>query len=449
MVARSRFRGLGFAFSVGAGLGALVSLSLGSEAAAFSKGEGRSDPMKLIVSLEKQQIHIYRGTELIKSSRVSTGKKGHSTPAGIFSILQKRRWHRSNIYSNAPMPYMQRLTWSGIALHAGHVPGYPASHGCIRLPRGFASRLFSSTRLGAQVIVTEEETAPRPVAHSTLLQPRPLRLITMDETDALLKWEEDRKGPRRWVPLPARAQEVVPSDVSERSTFGTETTSHQVGNLERTRLSPAQASMQLGDFEHDLGQLEFYSERSTEPLRILITKRQGRKLVRDAQRLLHEAGHDPGPIDGWKGRETRAAIRDFQEAKGLETTGRVSPSLISALYAAVEEAPAPTGHLRVLQGGRKIFEGPVHIAEPEKPLGTHYYSALDFDIWDERARWLAVSPDASENAGALAALDRVKIPQRIRNELERRLVGGSSMIVSDGAVRMELGDGDDFVVLTD
>ncbi|WP_268932677.1 L,D-transpeptidase family protein [Sphingobium psychrophilum] len=119
-------------------------------------GQGPWDgPIYMVISIEKQMIHVYSGDQLIGLASVSTGMKGHRTPTGDFPILQKRQWHRSNLYSNAPMPYMQRLTWDGIALHAGHNPGYPASHGCIRLPYAFARDLFALTKMGTLVEVTQ------------------------------------------------------------------------------------------------------------------------------------------------------------------------------------------------------------------------------------------------------------------------------------------------------
>jgi hypothetical protein len=119
-----------------------------------------ADTLTMVVSIEKQMVHVYAGDRLVGMASVSTGMKGHGTPAGQFPILQKRQWHRSNIYSNAPMPYMQRLTWDGIALHAGHNPGYPASHGCIRLPLAFARRLFELTQLGTLVTVQRGAIGP-------------------------------------------------------------------------------------------------------------------------------------------------------------------------------------------------------------------------------------------------------------------------------------------------
>ena len=117
-------------------------------------------PLYLIISIERQAIHVYDGDRLVGLASVSTGASGHRTPTGEFPILQKREWHRSNLYSNAPMPFMQRLTWDGIALHAGHNPGYPASHGCIRLPTGFARKLFAMTRIGTLVRVNADEVRP-------------------------------------------------------------------------------------------------------------------------------------------------------------------------------------------------------------------------------------------------------------------------------------------------
>lgn len=115
--------------------------------------------VSVLVSLPEQRAYVFRGTTLIGVASISTGRRGRETPIGEFEILQKRRFHRSNLYSNAPMPFMQRLTWDGIALHAGHNPGYPASHGCIRLPDDFARRLFTLTDLGGTVEVTAQRVS--------------------------------------------------------------------------------------------------------------------------------------------------------------------------------------------------------------------------------------------------------------------------------------------------
>ena len=117
-------------------------------------------PVQIVVSIPLQKAYVYRGGTLIGATTVSTGRPGHETPAGTFEILQKRREHYSNRYNNAPMPFMQRLTWDGIALHAGHIPGRPASHGCVRLPLAFARELFAVTEVGAAVHIIQESPSP-------------------------------------------------------------------------------------------------------------------------------------------------------------------------------------------------------------------------------------------------------------------------------------------------
>jgi lipoprotein-anchoring transpeptidase ErfK/SrfK len=113
------------------------------------------DDTVVVVSLPQQLAHVYRNNVRIGVSTVSTGKPGHETPTGVFPILQKRKEHYSNLYDNAPMPFMQRLTWDGVALHAGRIPGYPASHGCVRLPKAFAQKLFGATGHGTIVVVAD------------------------------------------------------------------------------------------------------------------------------------------------------------------------------------------------------------------------------------------------------------------------------------------------------
>jgi lipoprotein-anchoring transpeptidase ErfK/SrfK len=115
-----------------------------------------AQPVTVVVSLPMQRAYVYRGDTMIAAATVSTGKDGKDTPTGIFPILQKREMHRSNLYNAAPMPFMQRLTWDGVALHAGNNPGFPDSHGCIRLPAAFARKLFSITSVGTNVIVTDQ-----------------------------------------------------------------------------------------------------------------------------------------------------------------------------------------------------------------------------------------------------------------------------------------------------
>jgi hypothetical protein len=124
-----------------------------------------SGPVILIVSLPDQRVYVYRDGVRVAASTCSTGKLGHRIPTGVFKILQKDKNHHSSTYNNAPMPYMNRLTWSGVALHAGQLPGYPASHGCVRLPKEFAELLFGVTKLGMTVVIADDKSQPEEVTH--------------------------------------------------------------------------------------------------------------------------------------------------------------------------------------------------------------------------------------------------------------------------------------------
>lgn len=209
--------------SVFVGAAALAATAAVAPANSEEPAADANQPMTIVVSLGNQKADIYRGTTLITSTSVSTGKRGYATKAGVFSILEKRRRHYSNLYNGAPMPWMQRLTWSGTALHAGVVPGYPASHGCIRLPYSFAPKLFSMTNVGGQVVVARSRVKPQLIEHPALLQPLPLPsppTLVKQETPHLptTRRSSNDAVPASKTRLPvvfARAEAIEPQAVSE------------------------------------------------------------------------------------------------------------------------------------------------------------------------------------------------------------------------------------------
>jgi L,D-transpeptidase catalytic domain len=158
--------------------GAKASVSIDTPISQLKKGEFlwmgeavTSGPVVMVVSLTEQKAYVYRNGVLIGATTVSTGRPGHLTPTGVFTVLQKQKEHRSTIYDGAPMPYMERLTWGGIALHAGGLPGYPESHGCVHLPSEFAQLLFDISPAGMTVVISSEATEPQRVAHPGYLAP--------------------------------------------------------------------------------------------------------------------------------------------------------------------------------------------------------------------------------------------------------------------------------------
>ncbi len=180
--------------------GAKESSPVGTEPAKLKPGEFVWDPaaapegpLVIVVSLPEQIARVYRNGLQIGVAKVSTGKPGHVTPTGIFTILNKDKDHRSKTYDNAPMPYSERLTWDGIALHAGGVPGYPESHGCVHMPTRFAELLFGITSVGMTVVIANNVSAPMEVSHPSFLSPVSAKGVPDGQPklsdDAVMRWE--------------------------------------------------------------------------------------------------------------------------------------------------------------------------------------------------------------------------------------------------------------------
>ena len=153
-----------------------------------------SGPVLAVISLAVQRCYVYRNGVLIGVATVSSGKPGHQTPTGVFTVLQKQVRHKSNLYDSAPMPYMERLSWSGVAMHAGNLPGYPASHGCIRMPTAFAKLLYGITSRGMTVVITDIDGVPRFAPTPDLLQSE-LAAKSEDAGGAIWEPQKSASGP--------------------------------------------------------------------------------------------------------------------------------------------------------------------------------------------------------------------------------------------------------------
>ncbi|OOG75874.1 hypothetical protein B0E45_02830 [Sinorhizobium sp. A49] len=400
-------------------LTASVVVFLFSPAAGFA---GSGAPLQIIVSKNQQSLVVYDGDAVIATSAVSTGKAGHSTPTGIFSILEKRRQHKSNIYSNAPMPFMQRLTWSGIALHgSNHVPAYPASHGCVRLPSKFAASLFKMTSRGMHVLITDHQVSPTEVSSAMLFQRQPA--------------PGDNPAPLSDVPLrPAISQaENVPVEVAM-----TETSTIPSAIVEESR----------------------------EPIRMLITRRGERDIRRDVQSALNQLGYIAGVPDGHIGPDTTAAISAFQTAEGAVVDGKLTPELTDAIFKKVGRDTPANGVILVRQGFKPIFEADVTIGKPEQALGTHFLQFHEVDGEKAEGKWYGVSlendlppatkkrlsidtdADASAFNAIQRTLGRLTISDDVRSRIGGLLADGSSLSISDMESGLETGDGTDFITIT-
>ncbi len=362
-------------------------------------------PMHVVVSLKEQRLWVYKGTEEIASSNISSGKAGYRTPTGVFSILQKRRHHRSNIY-NASMPHMQRLTWSGIALHAsGNVPNHPASHGCVRLPNEFAADLFKMNTRGVHVTIEQDPQIPVPIHHTSLFQPH--------ET-----WSVNPKYDR-WLNQYIAARYLVMDQ-----------------------------------------------QTSKQPLRILITRRTQGDDVRDAQRLLNMLGHNAGEEDGIMGPTTAKAIMSYQRVQGLQLTGLITAKLMTNLFLAGGEEFPKNGRILVRRGFKPVLQAEFEIKDPQIPMGSHLITAINFDRDAFITDWLAVTLEdrvyrqinlvgdlkVEPDTGRVLlsdTLNRIRIDVETRRRISQMLTPGSSITISDNGISGETGKkGTDFVVIT-
>jgi lipoprotein-anchoring transpeptidase ErfK/SrfK len=176
-------------------------------------------PVIISISIDQQKLKLYDANGLFAESPISTGMRGHPTPMGVFSVIQKEKLHHSNIYSGAPMPFMQRITWSGIAIHAGVLPGYPASHGCIRMPMAFAMKMWNWTKMGARVVVTPGEITPASFSHPLLaalkVAPQPIA-ADQPQPDAPMAAKADKAADADLKTKPLIAEVAV----ELRSTIG-------------------------------------------------------------------------------------------------------------------------------------------------------------------------------------------------------------------------------------
>ena len=173
----------------GAGVAVVANAATLGPNAYVWRDEGSVQPVSIVISIPDQKAYVYRGETLIAASSVSTGKDGKETPTGTFPILQKEEVHHSNLYDSATMPFMQRLTWDGVAIHAGRNPGFPASHGCIRVPAAFAKKLFAVTSRGTPVMVTEasaDEGWTPPVAYDPIQMEAETARANATQLDAIM-----------------------------------------------------------------------------------------------------------------------------------------------------------------------------------------------------------------------------------------------------------------------
>ena len=482
-----------------------------------------------IVSLADQHVTIYDSTGRIAQSRISTGMRGHPTPIGLFSIIGKERWHRSNIYSGAPMPFMQRITWSGVAMHLGVVPGYPASHGCIRLPDGFARKFWGMTQIGSRVVVARRDTTAVEISSTFLPVPklRPAPEVLASQQSSLPSSTPVKLASiSEASPISGEAQETPPGPPTAPKLLNP--IEYAKALKERALASKAAADQAAKDALRaaQAAGVEAHQARDdVNKAEIDLRAAEAKLAALDAQAPTAAAAAPPAtPPDATQAASTRPApsSTSTRGAPGADAaaeaasatagataqvdTDRARAALVEAqsreatkrqvAFAAVQtwkdavaarELAADTvkeaerrlkpasvlfskkeGRVFIRQDRKEVYEAPITFKDPDRPIGTHLFIAVNGDA-DGKVKWSAISvpsddprrkrskndksadpapAPAPQGDTASVALDRVEVADNVRERIAELVWVGAQVIVTDNARSDEMDDDTDIIVST-
>jgi hypothetical protein len=520
-------------------------------------------PVMAIVSVKDQRVSLYDANGGAMRAPVSSGSSGLETPVGTYSILQKNREHYSNVYDDAAMPFMQRITWSGVALHEGQLPGYPASHGCVRLPGSFAEQIFPLTKIGMRVIIARDDIAPVEITHPLLLKPAPLSTAPVATRTSFEDTSgQDEDGPRpfladlsNWPERQAELEalktaaaekaseaEALKAPVEDAKSVVADKTKHRATALKILRATEkikkvaddrAAAAERALAFVKDPVRLKPWETAKTKADAAVVSAtdrlakatadaqgalndRQGAKAqravrlaqqmklkaVKEATRADREltAAKSPGRFKKQEDATAKAAAQAAAAGQKHAVAAAAVQAAEAELQSATEDMAVATARLEaankvakeakrktlpvslfvslktqrlyVRQGHEPVVDVPVTISEPSKPIGTHVFTAVDYEMGANSLRWTAVSlarrsgreaaklsgmakrdgagvsePFPTDATVAAAALDRLTLPPEILDRVAASVWPGSSLIVSDEALHKETNAATDFIVL--
>ncbi len=392
------------------------------------------EPIMAIVSIKTQQVTFYDADGWILRAPVSTGITGRETPAGVFAVLEKDKDHHSSLYDDAWMPNMQRLTWNGIALHGGPLPGYAASHGCVRMPYDFAEKLFDKTWIGMRVIIAPNDAAPVEFSHPALFVPNAEAVAA----------------------APARAETLAREAAEAAKT------------ADETKKAAATAARETASLTASLRKLEWlktradaeraFADKALAAAKTDQAKARAEDLKQKAAPKAAEAATqlDTAKADAKSKLDAAAAAKDA--AKAAETKKADAAKAASEAKLALEPVSIfisrATQKLYVRRNthkawpdGGEVFdttiEVPVTIRDPDKRIGTHVFTAVARN--DAGLRWTAVTIDNGDDAKD--ALDRITIPQDVLDRIAPTAVPRSSIVVSDEPLSRETNYRTEFVAV--
>ena len=392
------------------------------------------EPIMAIVSIKSQQVTFYDAEGWILRAPVSTGTTGRETPAGVFAVIEKEKDHHSTLYDDAWMPNMQRITWNGIALHGGPLPGYAASHGCVRMPYAFAEELFDKTWIGMRVIISPNDTAPVEFSHPALFVPNV---------------EAIAAAPARAETLAREAEEAAKlADETKKATaIAARETVSLTASLRKLEWLKTRADAELA-----------FADRKLTAAKTDQAKAQAEEQKQKASLKAAEAGtqFDTARANAKSQLDAAAAAKDAAKAaqtKKADTAKAASEAKLALEPVSVYISRA-TQKLYVRRNthkqwpdGGEVFDAtievPVTIRNPDKRIGTHVFTAMARS--DAGLRWTAVTID--NGADAKDALDRITIPEDVLVRIAPTALPRSSIIVSDEPLSRETNYRTEFVAV--
>ncbi|MCP1759316.1 L,D-transpeptidase [Bradyrhizobium japonicum] len=421
---------------------ALTALSGSAEAAKQTRQPAEAvapreagEPIMAIVSIKSQQVTFYDSDGWILRAPVSTGTTGRETPAGVFAIVEKDKDHRSTMYDDAWMPNMQRITWNGIALHGGPLPGYAASHGCVRMPFGFAEGLFDKTNIGMRVIISPNDAAPIDFTHPSLFVP---------------KREAIAAVPNRADKLSAEAEEAIQAaaEAKKAAAAAAKEAASLPASLRKLEQQKAKADAELA-----------FADKKIAAAKTDQARAQAEELK---PKLATKAAEAASALDAAKAaaQPKRDAVAATKEAAKVAAT-RKADAVTAATDAKLALEPVSVYISRATQklyvrrnthkpapdGGGEVFdtsiEVPVTIRNPDQPLGTHIFTAMAKS--DTGLRWSVVTIENGDDAKD--ALDRITIPQDVWDRIGPTALPRSSIIISDEPLSAETNYRTEFVAV--
>jgi hypothetical protein len=430
-------------------------------------------PMFAVVSLADQHITFYDADGVWERSGVSTGVPGHPTPTGIFTILEKERWHRSNIYSGAPMPFMQRLAWTGVAMHEGAVhEGHTASHGCIRMHADFARRLYGVTNIGQRVIISPQDITPAPIVHTNLPQPKLLAppfeagaekgaKVSIAEpavldTQAPAKPKLINPGEYALALKTAAAAKAAEAAKAKKAALALLDVKEEEAAAAKRELDAAETALRKARAELEDAERSAVKAQGEEA----VLKAAGRKASAEAKLAAAEAKvKEAGDAKAAKDGEVQAAEASIRAA---ETAAAEATSAAKQSVRRIEPVSMfisrKSGRLYVRQANVHLFDMPIVIREPGRPIGTHLFIATKPSGDGTSLQWVSLTPPAayevkrrphSSRRGhpvhaeaevapvqafpetAAGALSRIEIPQDAAQRIAELLWTGATLIISD------------------